>query len=224
MPSRRDIWLARLEYKPPPGFTLMEVLISMTIMAVIVLLIFTSLRVGARAWGKGEREIDTIHRQRVVLSLIQEQIASISTKKLAMLKNKPYYLVGNQERLDFLSTRSLIPGTEEGVIKVTYRVVTEETTGLKTLTIKEENLLTPQVEKEKSEADEDAFRILINGLSELTIEYLNTQSSKEDYSWVTGWNGNSKQIFPQAVRLRLNTGEQNYSTIVSELMSAESKK
>lgn len=206
---------------PVNGFTLIEVLISLTIVGVLSLMVFTSLRVGARAWEKGEREIDAIHRERTVLNLIQEQLASISTKNLVILDKKPYYLVGNQVRVAFLSSRSLIPGAEEGAVRVIYKVESDETTGLKKLLIKEERLLTPATEEEKNESDDDAFRLLIQGISQITVEYLDRKDTKDGYAWTTEWNGNQKQAFPRAVRFRLYKDALNYSTIISNVAGGE---
>ena len=203
------------------GFTLMEVLISLTIVGVLSLMVFTSLRLGARAWEKGEREIDTIYRERVVLNLVQEQLASMVTKNLAMSNKKPYYLVGNQERIEFLSTRQLIPGTEESVVKVVYQVQSDETTGIKTLAIKEEKILGPDNEKEKKEKNDDGFQLLIQGMHQISIEYLDTQSLKESESWLAEWNGNQNNQFPRAVRLRLYKGDFEYSTIIAQVFAGD---
>ena len=197
----------------------MEVLISVTIVGVLTLMVFTSLRLGARAWEKGEREIDGIYRQRVVLSLLQEQLTSISTKNIAMLNKKPYFLIGNQERIEFLSTRQLNPGTEEGAVKVVYRVQSDATTGMKTLSIREDKLLIPETERKKknNNDDDDGFRTLVQEMQQITIEYLDTQLSGGQYAWMTEWNGNQKNAFPQAVRLRMYKDDFEYSTIIAKI-------
>ena len=58
------------------GFTLLELLISLTIVALIVVIIFGALRIGIRAWEKGEKDVDVRQRQRIVLDLIKRQLAS----------------------------------------------------------------------------------------------------------------------------------------------------
>jgi len=44
------------------GFTLLELLISMTILAMIVVIIFGAFRVGIRAWEKGEKDLGVRQR------------------------------------------------------------------------------------------------------------------------------------------------------------------
>ena len=58
------------------GFTLLELILSLTILSVVLLLIFGALRVGTRAWEKGEKDVEIQQRRRAVLDLIQKQIAS----------------------------------------------------------------------------------------------------------------------------------------------------
>ncbi len=218
--SRRKIRITRLMEKIPSGFTLMEVLISMTIMAVIALLIFTALRVGSRAWEKGEREIDRIHRQRIVLDLIQEQMKSICTKKIGKTKKKPHFLTGNQERLEFLSNRSLIPAAMEGIVRVTYRIKSDEESGRKSFLIREEGL-TPSGDTGQSSEGQDSekgFRVLLGGLSQVSVEYFAYQAASKGYVWSNSWIGNAKQAFPQAVRIRFYMhGNDHPATIVSQV-------
>ena len=202
-----------------PGFTLMEVLISITIVGVLALLVFTSLRLGARAWEKGEREIDSAERERVVLSLLQEQLASISTKNLALLDQKPYYIVGNQERIEFLATRQLIPGTVESVVRVVYQVKNDEKSGMNTLSVKEERLQFPKTENKENDTDD--FHPLLTEIRKITIEYLDTQLSGGKYSWIMEWNGNQRNEFPRAVRLRFFKSDLEYSTVIAQVFSAD---
>ena len=58
------------------GFTLLELLISLTILGVIVVIIFGAFRIGIRAWEKGEKDVESRQRQRIVLDLSKQQLAS----------------------------------------------------------------------------------------------------------------------------------------------------
>jgi len=60
------------------GFTLLELLISLSIVGLILLIVFGALRIGSRAWEKGERDVEAHQRQRIVLGLIKQQLASAS--------------------------------------------------------------------------------------------------------------------------------------------------
>jgi len=52
-----------MTYRGNRGFTLLELLISLTILSLVTVLIFGAFRMGIRAWEKGERNIDGRQRE-----------------------------------------------------------------------------------------------------------------------------------------------------------------
>lgn len=58
------------------GFTLMEVVIAISILAMVVTVVFSSFRVGLGAWRKGERDIEFYESMRAVCELLHREISS----------------------------------------------------------------------------------------------------------------------------------------------------
>lgn len=59
-----------------PGFTLIEVVIAISILAMVVTVVFSSFRVGLGAWRKGERDIEFYESMRAVGELLHREISS----------------------------------------------------------------------------------------------------------------------------------------------------
>ncbi len=59
-----------------PGFTLLEMLLAVSIFALIVSVIFSSFRVGIGAWESGERDIATYQKLRAVTEILYREITS----------------------------------------------------------------------------------------------------------------------------------------------------
>ena len=57
------------------GFTLLEVILAVSILAVVVLLATTALRVGLRAWEVGQRRVDRQQESRALVELVSESLA-----------------------------------------------------------------------------------------------------------------------------------------------------
>jgi general secretion pathway protein J len=57
------------------GFTLIEVMLAVSILAVVVLLATASLRVGLRAWEAGQRRADLQQENRALIELLSESLA-----------------------------------------------------------------------------------------------------------------------------------------------------
>ena len=61
---------------PSSGFTLLEVVVTMTILGFILLIIFGAFRLGLSAWDEGEQTREEYQRQRTATQLITRQIKS----------------------------------------------------------------------------------------------------------------------------------------------------
>lgn len=68
------------------GFTLIEVLIAMTLLSVMVVLLFSSLRIAAESWNAGENKVNEVNNKAVVYQFFKRHIASV--RPLPMLDNE----------------------------------------------------------------------------------------------------------------------------------------
>jgi len=59
------------------GFTLIEVLIAMTLLGVIVVLLFGSLRIAAQSWSAGERRIEQVNQKAVVYQFFKRHLTAV---------------------------------------------------------------------------------------------------------------------------------------------------
>ena len=64
-------------YRSQIGFTLIEMLIAMTLLSMMVVLLFSSLKVAAESWNAGEAKIVEVNRKAVVYQFLKRQITTI---------------------------------------------------------------------------------------------------------------------------------------------------
>ena len=83
------------------GFTLLELLISITLLVVIVTITMGAMRMGSRSVASGERKMDTQERFRTVLSLMDAQIQSQVPLTYEEDGKKRYYFSGDGKTLRF---------------------------------------------------------------------------------------------------------------------------
>jgi len=77
------------------GFTLIEVLIAMTLLSVLVVLLFSSLRTAAESWNVGERKVAEVNTKAVVYQFFKHHLTSI--RPLPMLNDEQNFLPENQQ-------------------------------------------------------------------------------------------------------------------------------
>jgi prepilin-type N-terminal cleavage/methylation domain-containing protein len=91
------------------GFTLVEVLVSLTIMALITGVAFSGLSAGIDSWRRGSQKIEELDTRFTLERLLQRQVS------LA----EPQLFHGSEEELEFVSTYSLLNGPVD-LLKVNY--------------------------------------------------------------------------------------------------------
>ena len=191
------------------GFTLLELLLSLTMMAVMVVIVFGTFRVGVRAWEKGERDIEVRHTQRTVLEQVRRQLASMSTRMLVNDGREPFFPVGSENKLRFISEVPLIHDNSFGLVYVEYRVEDGED-DTRVLKVFERNLVLLDASffesEQDPEPDPEAFVAMIADIEGALLAYHNRPEEGETGEWLEAWQPEDEKTFPRAVRLTLVPG------------------
>jgi general secretion pathway protein J len=208
------------------GFTLLELLISLSIMAVMVVIIFGAFRVGVRAWEKGERDLESQHRRRVVLELIKRQLASmvrVEEREKEEGEKNIFELRGQSKSVSFVSRTPVVPSNSYGKVYVEYRVEEEEESETESLLIYERNIALLDPEEDPPEPDREDYYELLSGKTSISFEYL-ASGGEESLEWEPSWDpeDHADKRNPQAVRLTLQTDEKTFPLVVIARMETVS--
>ena len=185
------------------GFTLLELIISLSILGVVLLIIFGALRIGTRAWERGEKDIAVYQRQRAVLGLLSQQIASACVHEIK-LGDAAFYFRGSEKKMEFVSRMPIVPGAQTGVVFVTYEIEDVAKEGKEQLRLFEKDAGFMKDEDIENQRDEDFFT-LISGIENLQFEYL--KSDEDNVIWQNAWDPTETEGMPLAVRIVLKQDE-----------------
>jgi general secretion pathway protein J len=188
------------------GFTLLELMLSLAIMGVVLLIIFGALRIGIRAWEKGEKDVAVHQRQRAVLGLLSQQIASACIYEIKM-GDDAFYFKGSEGTMEFVSRSPIVPGALTGVVFVKYMIQEGDGDGKKQLKLYEKDAGFLKEEDVESQRDEDLFT-LISGIQDLQFEYLKGSEDKSETDWQASWDPSEEKGLPLAVKIVLNQDEE----------------
>jgi general secretion pathway protein J len=128
------------ERKRHSGFTLIEVLLALSILSIIMVLVLGALRIGVRAWEKGEDVLATQQRSRTVLDLLARQVTSASVQMSIESKQPLVPFAGSTRALEFTSNLPLINRMQYGPVHVRY-VIETDPNGKRRLLLFEENIM-----------------------------------------------------------------------------------
>ncbi|MHB8908684.1 MAG: prepilin-type N-terminal cleavage/methylation domain-containing protein [Syntrophales bacterium] len=190
------------------GFTLLELVISLTILAVIVVIIFGALRIGIRAWEKGEKDVEIRQRQRIVLDLIRRQLASTCGSDVWGGDQQLVSLKGDETSIEFVSQLPLTPGNNFGAVFVKY-VVKREKEGEKVhLAFYEKNVALSDKKFGAGNPGDGDFSELLSGMKSIVFEYLKEQPDKAASTWQKNWDPAVDKGVPRAVRVTLKENDE----------------
>ena len=92
--------------KPNAGFTLIEVLIAMTLLGIMVVLLFSSMRICSESWQKGEDKITQVNDLAVVYQFFQHHLTTALPlwDDFTDKDNKVFAFHGTSQELQFVSS------------------------------------------------------------------------------------------------------------------------
>jgi general secretion pathway protein J len=205
--SRQNRWLKITKLKMingnSKGFTLLELVIALTILTVIVVIIFGALRIGIRAWEKGERDVDIRQRQRIVLDLIKRQLASTCVSDVWTRDQQLVPIKGDSKSIEFVSQISLTPGNQLGMVFVKYAVKREKEGDKERLTFYERSVALPDKKMGGGSSEEGDYSELMSGMKSMEFEYLKEQPEEAASKWQKNWDPEVDKGVPRAVRVTL---------------------
>ena len=85
------------------GFTLLELLISMTLLGMILVLLFGGLRLGMRSWDAVEQQADTLNLVRSVENFLRTEMARVQPYRWKTAPGQPLAFVGERNKVSFVT-------------------------------------------------------------------------------------------------------------------------
>jgi general secretion pathway protein J len=211
-------------YGRPSGFTLIELMISLTIVGLILVIVMGSLRIGVRAWERGEKDTEAHQRQRIVLDLVKRQMASAFPLEVTMGDETPFMLKGGDTSLDFVSCYPMATPDRSGMVYVRYRVRQGDAEGRERLSFYEKNIAFIDKEKGIGEVDEENFVDLIPEAERIRFAYLRSADDDEAPSeWQETWDPEKEKGLPLAVKVTFRENENAEPIHVIARMEPEPK-
>lgn len=174
------------------GFTLLELMIAMTMLAAIIGIMTGALTMAYKTMEKGERKVENLERKKIVFSLIESQIQSIFSSYYTDQGEKKSRFVGEKDSLVFASNYSIWQGAG-GNCLVSYFIKTNDQ-GRSFLYVEEKILGTDAANEARLTKDYES----------ITFDYY-LKNSLEEGKWVDRWPDDEKDM-PRKIRICFTDG------------------
>lgn len=202
------------------GFTLLELLISITLLGMILVLLFGGLRLGVRSWDAVQQQVDNLNTVRSVESFLRREMAS----------TQPYrWKNGTGQRLAFLGERSKVNFVAQLPARIggggLYAISLEIEHGAKGKRLVWRHLpLNPLVQD--FAALSQAPEIILAGaelsaVDDIWLTYFGRASDNAAPVWMDRWESDSRLPMLIKIQVRFVGGTEWPDFVVAPLLSSE---
>jgi general secretion pathway protein J len=183
------------------GFTLLELIIAMTIMSLMSVALFGVVSLGATSAGSGERITEQARRHRIATGIITRQLRSTEPMKLMQDGDRLPFFLGESGQVQFVTAAPQKPDAS-GLALVHYwaedgAVMMSEVPVYAVLAFEDED-----GGLETSEAPQGPRTALMYDASVLAFEYLR---DGEDEQWTDEWDSSLEDELPAVVRVSVES-------------------
>jgi prepilin-type N-terminal cleavage/methylation domain-containing protein len=202
------------------GFTLLEVLVAVTLVAVMAVGLWAVFRISIRSWSRGTEFMDGNQRHRSILNLVRKQLAStyglvvppnlrtgMTPTASSSLGMGSLVFSGTENSLLFISLNSLQFQESPGLTMVSYEVSRNSGENY-SLVEKEGRYLGQMPEDESAMGGSKAIPIFEN-LTSCLFEYFDPGDTQNQAKWVREWDGQKLARLPLAISMTMVSRDPN---------------
>lgn len=184
------------------GFTLIEVVLAITIFALMGGVLYGAFSLGHTAVEKSQKSFDRSQKTRSIGDLLATYIRSGYPYRES-IQEQTIFFEGERESLTFVSTYSHAMGGR-GMATI---AIEKEETGNGRASFRLTETAPVRVDAERSEVGQRSSLVIQEGVRDFQLAYLDVEGDKEN--WEARWDGKERRRLPRAVRMSFIDAEGN---------------
>jgi prepilin-type N-terminal cleavage/methylation domain-containing protein len=192
-------------HRSEQGFTLLEIIVAVTLVAMLAVGLWSVLRISIRTWSRGTDFIDTNQRHRSIIDMVRKQIASaynLSAPADPILGIAPYPIFnGVETSFQFISLNSLQFQESPGLTLVTYEIAQGSKNDCSL--IEKESRYLGQIPDLLNPAIGERTTPILENLTSCLFEYFDPGNNDNPSQWVREWDAMKIGRLPSAVSITM---------------------
>ncbi len=202
------------------GFTLLELLISLTLLGLILVLLFGGLRLSVRSWDSVQQKVDNLNSVRSVEGFLRREMEQIYPYRWKNVPAPRYAFVGERHKLYFVAPMPSRIGVG-GLYAIALEF--EQTGNGRRLTWKHvpvgphmQDFSTVDPVKEMALAETE-----LSAVEDIWLTYFGRETASAAPRWVDRWD--STVTMPQLIRIqvRFTDGSEWPEFVVAPLLASQ---
>ncbi len=190
------------------GFTLIEVLIAMTLLSIMVVLLFASLKICAESWEKGERKIEAVNEVAIVYQFFQRHLSTARPlwDDFSDATQKTFAFHGDAQSFQFVGEFPASAG-RGGLQLFSIQLEDARQDNGQVIGTQISVTLTPFFPVPDSQNMAKEQVTLLKNVRQFSVSYLGIDDSAE-LSWQNEWL--DKETLPQLVKINIERDDDMY--------------
>ncbi|MCK5888478.1 MAG: prepilin-type N-terminal cleavage/methylation domain-containing protein [Methylococcales bacterium] len=184
------------------AFTLIEILIGMSLLSVMMLLLFASLRTCVKNWNAGEKKIAQVSEAAIVQGFFQTKLYTALPLQADFFEEEKFSFQGEKEKIQFVSSMPSSAG-RLGLQLFLIRLQKEENGDNFEIIV---NISPFFPRNEEAEWEEESITILKN-VKKLQFSYFGQDGFIDEPDWLDEWVDQS--ALPKMVGIDITLGNGN---------------
>ncbi|MDD5462792.1 MAG: prepilin-type N-terminal cleavage/methylation domain-containing protein [Methylococcales bacterium] len=177
------------------GFTLIEVLIAITLLGIMVVLLFSSLKICADSWEKGESKMADVNEVAIVYNFFQRHLSTTLPLWNDLPEGeKTFSFQGKPQSLQFISAFPASAG-KSGLQLFSLHLQEEDNEQIIKVA------LSPFVPEARGEEKHKEEVTLIKHVSDLRLAYFGSEDGAKEGIWANEWL--EKSVLPRLVKINI---------------------
>nr|WP_315488457.1 prepilin-type N-terminal cleavage/methylation domain-containing protein [uncultured Rhodoferax sp.] len=202
------------------GFTLLELLISLTLLGLILVLLFGGLRLSVRSWDSVQRQVDNLNSVRSVESFLRREMERIQPYRWKAAPGPRFAFVGERHKLNFVAPLPSRIGAG-GLYAIALEL--EQTSTGRRVTWKHMPI-DPSMRDFSSLEPMKEMQLVgteLNSVDDIWLSYFGRETEAAAPRWVERWD--SVVTMPQLIRIKVRfaDGSEWPDFVVAPMLTSE---
>jgi general secretion pathway protein J len=185
----------RAHFARASGFTLLELLIALSIVSVLLAIAFGGLRMGIVAWTRGEDRAELQQRGRGLSQILIRTVAGAYPYQAVIAEGaeKRILFSGAEHRVELVTQNSALPSGVPAAFTAVVIALEDDAQG-RALVVRQRVL-----------PNRDPFKDASIALRDSTVQALELAYLSAEGSWSDTWDVDNEKKLPSAIRIRVST-------------------
>jgi general secretion pathway protein J len=181
------------------GFTLIELVVAMALLATMMLLLYSGLSFSVRSWDAGDVNGRRTADRRIGENFLRRELSELFPMRWKEPNVVKFAFEGDKEHLRFVSSRPA--GIAQGGLSLVSLEVQDEGGLSRKRNLVMRRAMPDEEQKSFAPLDKAEPTVMIAGVQGVTFEYFGAENDFTPPQWTDTWKPTQK--IPEAIRLRI---------------------